>query len=77
MMMMRRGNKGVMVMMEAMMRRRAMKVRRVPRKRKSLVMRGWSTIQGQLYPPLVPQVRPLIRSSGVKITSKTSTMPVN
>ena len=46
--MMRRRNKGVMVVMRLMMRRR---VRRVLRKRKSLRMRGWNTTQGQLYPP--------------------------
>jgi hypothetical protein len=45
-MMMRRENKGVMVMMEAMMRR-VMKVQRVLRKRRrSAVIRGWNTIQG-------------------------------
>jgi hypothetical protein len=44
-MMRRRENKGVMVMMEAMMRR-VMKVQRVLRKRRSAVIRGWNTIQG-------------------------------
>ena len=43
--MMRRRNKGVMVVMRVM-RRRAVRVRRVLRKRKSLVMRGWNTTQG-------------------------------
>ena len=49
--MMRRRNKGVMVVMRLMRRRRATRVRRVLRKRKSLRMRGWNTTQGQLYPP--------------------------
>ena len=44
--MMRRRNKGVMVVMRLMRRRRATRVRRVLRKRKSLRMRGWNTTQG-------------------------------
>jgi len=70
------GNKGVMVMMEATRRRRAMKVKRALRRRKSPMMRGWNTMLGQFYPPSVPQVRPLIGSSGVKITSRISMVPV-
>jgi len=59
-------------------RRRAMRMRRVLRKRRrTLVMRGWNITQGQLYPASTPQVRPLIRGSGAKITLKISMMPMN
>ena len=75
MMVMRRGNKGVIVMVEAMARR-AMKVKRVPRRRKSPVMRDWNTILGQSYPPSAPQVHPLVENSGVETTSRISTMPI-
>jgi hypothetical protein len=75
--MMRRRKKRVMVVMRVMMRRRTVRVRRLLRKRKSPVIRGWNTTQGQLYPPSKYQVHPLIRAGGKRITSKPSTMPLN